>query len=40
MLGLKLPSLNFIIGVVISVAIIAVVVKYLPAGIKQYLIIS
>lgn len=40
MLGLKLPSVNFIIGVIIAIAIIAMLARFLPASIKQYLVIS
>ena len=38
--GFSFPTGNFIIGVIISLAVIAIVAKYLPASIKQYLIIS
>jgi len=40
MLGIKLPSVNFIIGVIIAIAIIAMVARFLPPSIKQYLVIS
>ena len=39
-LGISFPSLNFIIGVVIAIAVIAMIAKFIPASIKQYLVIA
>jgi len=39
-LGISFPSMNFIIGVVIAIAVIAMIARFLPASIKSYLIIS
>jgi uncharacterized membrane protein len=39
-LGISFPSINFIVGVIIAIAILAMVAKFIPASIKQYLIIS
>lgn len=38
-LGISFPSMNFIIGVIIAIAVIAMVARFIPQSIKDYLII-